>query len=120
MSFFGKIRFRFGYGDKFRYFPVSYGKVYLDSGYKYIDYSYINYIDLKTGDFYKKKIGDTDINDNNFIPILVSYCNFVEANIEKFDVFAIELINRLVICKLQESGSSVRELVPYARKRKDY
>lgn len=120
MSFFGKIRFRFGFGDKFRYFPVGYGKVYLDSGYKYIDYSYINYIDLKTGDFYKKKINGVDMNDNIFIPILVSYLNFVEANIDGFDVFAIELINNLVIHKLQESNPNVRELVPRARKRKGY
>ena len=118
MGFFGKIRFKFKSDDKFRYFPIGYEKLYLDSEFECLDYSKIMYIDLKTGDIYTKKT-NIDIDDKIFIALLTSYYSFVESNLYKFDAFAIELINAFVVDKLSKVNTSVKRLALQSRIEED-
>ena len=98
MSLFGKIRFKFKPDDKFRYFPIGYEKICLNSGFKYLDYSNIMYIDLKTGDIYKKRL-DANIDDKMFISLQTSYYSFIKSNLYGFDEFAMKLINSFIVNK---------------------
>lgn len=118
MSFFGKIRFKFKSDDKFRYFPIGYEKIYLDSEFECLDYSKIMYIDLKTGDIYTKKT-NIDIDDKIFIALLTSYYIFVESNLQIFDMFAIGLINSLVVDKLSKVNTEIKRLALQSRIEED-